>query len=399
MLTLSSNVITIAAEASDARRLFALSTNPALPLPLRRQKAYLMQKGATEIPAGFLHYFAFNQAPANLPDGAPCTILGPEFAYLGEGDVVALSAGRLRSLFRANSRHNSILLTEQCNNYCLMCSQPPKRIDDRWLLAEAMETIRLIPRETESLGITGGEPTLFGERFIDLLRHAKHWLPHTALHVLSNGRRFADASFAEAYAAVEHPDLMVGIPVYSDGPARHDYVVQAKGAFDETIRGILNLKRLGQQVEIRVVVHRQTIERLPQLAEFIARNLLFVDHVALMGLEMTGFTRANLDTLWIDPAAYKDTLSKAVRILSTYGIRTSVYNHPLCVVNRDVEHCYVRSISDWKNEYAPECAGCARMRECGGFFSSGIQHGYSTSIRPFGYEATRSVRLAVSERQ
>jgi His-Xaa-Ser system radical SAM maturase HxsC len=264
-----------------------------------------------------------------------------------------------------------------------MCSQPPKDIDDRWLLYEAMEAIRLIPRETQSLGITGGEPTLFGDGFIDLLKLTKSWLPHTGLHVLSNGRTFADDDFARKYSAVEHHDLMVGIPVYSADPARHDYVVQAKGAYDETIRGILNLKRLQQRVEIRVVIHKQTYAGLPALAEFISRNLLFVDHVALMGLEMTGFTRANLGSLSIDPMEYRDELSRAVKTLTQYGLKTSVYNLPLCLVNRDVEPNYVKSISDWKNEYAPECDGCGRMTECGGLFSSGIQHGYSKSIKPF----------------
>jgi MoaA/NifB/PqqE/SkfB family radical SAM enzyme len=102
--------------------------------------------------------------------------------------------------------------------------------------------------------------------------------------------------------------MMVGIPVYSDDPTLHDYIVQAKGAFDETMLGIINLKRLKQKVEIRVVLHKLSIKRLVELAQFITRNLLFVDHVALMGLEMMGFTRANIDELWIDQSEYKDKL-------------------------------------------------------------------------------------------
>src|SRR3546814_18422461 len=47
------------------------------------------------------------------------------------------------------------------------------------------------------------------------------------------------------------------------------FVVQADGAFDETIRGILNLKKLGQRVEIRMVLHRHTIGRLDRFAEFV----------------------------------------------------------------------------------------------------------------------------------
>ncbi|CAJ95264.1 His-Xaa-Ser system radical SAM maturase HxsC [Cupriavidus necator H16] len=389
MLTLSGRVIRLAEEKAPQpqspapRRQFSLSTNPALPLPLRGARAYLSRSNVPA-PTGFAHYFAFNERPTSLTDDIPCTLLTDEFSYLAEGDVVSLTGdGRIRALFRAESNHNSILLTEQCNNYCLMCSQPPKKVDDRWLLDEAMETVRLIPRNTRSLGITGGEPTLFGDGFIDLLHQIRNWLPRTSLHILSNGRTFAAAAFAEQYAAVQHPDVMIGIPVYSADPARHDYVVQAEGAFDETIRGILNLKRLNQKVEIRVVVHKQTYKGLPALSEFIARNLLFVDHVALMGLEMTGFTRANLDALWIDPADYKTELSTAVGILRSYGLKTSVYNHQLCLVNADVEPAYVKSISDWKNEYAPECEPCARKAECGGFFSSGIRNGYSKSIRPF----------------
>jgi His-Xaa-Ser system radical SAM maturase HxsC len=367
----------------SSRQLLSLSTDKKLPFSLRQKKTYLARDGE-DAPSGFKSYLSFQSQPVKMPAGVSPIVIGDEFNYLDDKDIISLSGeGRIRSLFRANSHHNSILLTEQCNNYCLMCSQPPKDVDDRWLLDEAMETIRLIPRETQSLGITGGEPTLFGDGFIDLIRLTKNWLPNTGLHILSNGRTFLDINFTKDYADVDHPDLMVGIPVYSADPSRHDYVVQAMGAFDETIRGILNLKKHQQKVEIRVVIHKQTHEGLARLAEYIARNLLFVDHVALMGLEMTGFTRANLDSLWIDPIEYRDNLSAAVRVLTSYGIKTSVYNHPLCLVNKDVEHVYVKSISDWKNEYAEECTGCVRMTECGGFFSSGIQHGYSKSIKPF----------------
>jgi len=40
-----------------------------------------------------------------------------------------------------------------------------------------------------------------------------------------------------------------------------------------SIRGIMNLERCKQKVEIRFVIHKQTFEGLPQTARFIARNL------------------------------------------------------------------------------------------------------------------------------
>ncbi|BDB44749.1 MULTISPECIES: hypothetical protein [Mycobacterium] len=51
------------------------------------------------------------------------------FAELGDGDVLSIHppSGRVRVLYRRSSRHNYFLVTERCNNYCLMCSQPPKK--------------------------------------------------------------------------------------------------------------------------------------------------------------------------------------------------------------------------------------------------------------------------------
>jgi len=261
-----------------------------------------------------------------------------------------------------------------------MCSQPPKDIDDSYIFDELDEAIPLIAPATAEIGLTGGEPTLGGERFLGLLHALKHHLPQTSVHVLSNGRRFLDPTFAEAYARIGHADLMVGIPIYADYASLHDYIVQADGAFDETIRGILNLKAHGARVEVRVVLLKQNHQRLSRLAEFLARNLAFVDHVALMALEVTGFARANLDQIWIDPFDYRDELKQAALWLEASGLRVSVYNHQLCTVDRSIWHLARKSISDWKNEYLPECTGCAAQERCGGFFATGRAR-YSTHIR------------------
>jgi len=337
---------------------------------------------------GFAATIIRNQSVNDLDTvglGENIYLVGGDYDYLSDGDVVRLNPNTdyISSLYRRASNHNTILLTERCNNYCLMCSQPPKDVDDNWLIEEAFQLINLLPTTTHSLGFSGGEPTLYGTRFIELMRHAKNYLPTTSLDVLSNGRSFKDEAFAQALGRVEHPDLMIGIPIYSDDPVRHDYVVQAKGAFDETIQGILNLKRFGQKVEIRIVIHKETLPRLVETCEFIVRNLLFVDHVALMGLEITGFTRANLDLLWVDAYEYREVLSEAVSVLVSYGVNASVYNHQLCTINSDVFPIYRKSISDWKNEYIGKCELCRRKTDCGGFFSSAVQYRYSDHITPF----------------
>jgi His-Xaa-Ser system radical SAM maturase HxsC len=262
-----------------------------------------------------------------------------------------------------------------------MCSQPPRDVADGWILEDVMAAIPFIHPDTPEIGFTGGEPTLLGEQLVKLVQRCKSYLPRTSIHVLTNGRAFSKPEYAKAFADLNHFDLMFGIPIYSDLSERHDYVVQADGAFDETIRGILNLKRVRVPVEIRVVVHKQTFDRLSHLARFIARNLTFVDQVVFMGLEMTGFTRANLPDLWIDPVEYQPQLIEAVKLLAANRMKVSVYNHQMCITDKALWPFMKRSISDWKNEYMDECTGCAARNECGGFFSSARLR-YSAHIRP-----------------
>jgi His-Xaa-Ser system radical SAM maturase HxsC len=322
------------------------------------------------LPPGFRGYLLDQQADVDgLTDAY---VLAPAHQYVAHGDVVRIDPAHctLTSIYRRASSFNTLLVKERCDNLCLMCSQPPRDVDDGWLVDVAEQAIALMSTDTAEIGITGGEPALLGERLIDLVRLLRDRLARTAVHVLSNGRRFGDLAFARALADLRHPDLMVAIPLHSDLAEEHDFVVQARGAYNDTVRGILNLKAAGVRVELRLVIHRETYTRMPKFAEFVARNLRFVDHVALMGLEPVGFARANLDALWIDALDYQQELVAAVRTLERAGMATSIYNHQLCVLDESIQHVGRKSISDWKNEYAEACDTCGKREACGGFFSS-----------------------------
>jgi His-Xaa-Ser system radical SAM maturase HxsC len=294
-----------------------------------------------------------------------------ELEHLRTGDIVAMepAIGFVRTLYRPDSDHNVVFATQRCNSNCLMCSQPPRDRDDTdALLQRNLELIQLIESPPARLVITGGEPTLLGERLFTLVTALRDKFPKTYLHMLTNGRIFAWPTYTAGLAAVGHPDFMLGIPLYSDDSTIHDYVVQAQGAFDQTVLGLQQLARYGLRVEIRVVLHALTIPRLAELADYIYRNLTFAEHVALMGLENIGYAPRNMDKLWIDPADYQDQLEQAVEILSTRGIHVSIYNHQLCVLRRSLWKFACKSISDWKNIYLDECGPCEVRGQCGGFF-------------------------------
>lgn len=316
--------------------------------------------------------------------GLPIVHKTREIDHLMDGFVIAIEPGSgfVRTVYRPDSEHNILFATERCNSNCLMCSQPPQDRDDAdALTARNLELIELLDPAPNYLCITGGEPTLLGQRLLLLIAALRDRLPSTAVHMLSNGRMFAWPEFTQAFAEVAHPNFTIGIPLYSDVSGDHDYVVQAKGAFDQTIMGLHQLARWGQRIEIRVVLHALTIRRLPQLAEFIYRNLTFADHIALMGLETIGYTPRNLTQLWIDPKDYQPELCEAVETLRLGGMNVSIYNHQLCVLDCRLWKFAKKSISDWKNIYLNECNGCGVRDQCGGFFQWATKT-HSAHIRP-----------------
>ncbi|KAF2082093.1 His-Xaa-Ser system radical SAM maturase HxsC [Flavobacterium sharifuzzamanii] len=295
--------------------------------------------------------------------------------HLDEGDIVIINTdGIINTIYRKNSDHNFLLFTERCNSNCLMCSQPPKDRDDTdYFFSQYSQAIPLIPKDCPEIGITGGEPTLLGNRFLKLIKQLKEELPETELHCLTNGRSFAWENVAQKVGEIDHKRLMLAVPLYADVYHIHDYIVQAKDAFNQTIQGIYNLAKYGQRIEIRIVLHKQTIPRLAKLAKFIYKNLPFVEHIAFMGLEHEGYTSFNIDKLWIDPVEYQQELTEAVSYLSDFGMNVSIYNAQLCTLPENLWKYSRKSISDWKNIYFDECNKCDLLDQCGGMFASGIK--------------------------
>jgi His-Xaa-Ser system radical SAM maturase HxsC len=308
-----------------------------------------------------------------------------DFDHFRDDDIVVMQpkTGFIRTLYRPDSVHNTLFMTERCNSNCLMCSQPPKDKDDTEQFTEInLELLRLMPPTVTYLGITGGEPTLLRNRLFRILRALREKLPATDVHMLTNGRLFAWPAFTRDFVEANHPRLVLGIPLYSDSSTAHDHIVQAKHAFDQTVMGLHQLARHKVPIEIRVVLHRLTIPRLAHLSEYLYRNFPFVVHIALMGLEPTGYTPRNREKLWIDPVDYQDQLEAAVEILATRGMNVSIYNTQLCLLRPSLWKFARKSISDWKNVYLPECQACNVLEQCGGLFKS-AEKMHSAHIRAF----------------
>jgi len=300
---------------------------------------------------------------------------------LNEGDVVLIKPnGSIRVLYESRASHHALLVTERCNQNCVMCPQPRVLQEDSKTSLN-LRLISLFDRKADDIALTGGEPTLIGDDLFTLIRAVQRHVPMASVTLLTNGVRLADFDYARRLADVRHPNLRIEVPLYADTDTEHNRIVGAE-TFYQTVQGFYNLARCHLRVGVRIVIHRQTYQRLPQLAEFIYRNLPFVCHVMFMHLEPTGFAAQNIATLWVDPYDCNPALQEAVLHLSRRNMNVSIYNAQLCVLP-DVLRPFARqSISEWKNMYLPVCDNCGCRDSCAGFFTSAL-HYHSAYLTPF----------------
>lgn len=299
------------------------------------------------------------------------------------GDVIMPIPGKgaVDVSYRRSDVHHTLFLTNRCNSNCLMCSQPPTKHEDGWLIDEAIDIVRQIEYSPDSIGITGGEPLLTGPRLREVLGEVYLRHPTTRIDLLTNGRLLSNREIATSLLDGLEANVAWLVPLYGHAHMLHDFIVQSPGAFEQTLEGILRLQQHGQPIQVRIVLIEPVLERLGDLCEFIGKNLPFVHEVALMACEPIGFALANKEFCNLDLQDWWPQLTRASRTLHRHGVRHMFMNTPLCAMPRGLWPLAVRSISDWKQVYTAECQGCSAKESCSGLFSSHERGWKPTRIR------------------
>ena len=289
--------------------------------------------------------------------------------------------GHMTDKFKKGSNDNALFVTSLCSNRCIMCCQPPKQNDDsEQLFQKNLSVIASADVDTDYVCITGGEPTLIGDKLFVYMNKIWERMPDADIHILTNGRRFANIEYLTVFIKNVKGNMVLGIPLHSDNPIDHDYIAGAKGSFYETMKGLNNLGLLGFNIELRVILLQQNFQRLPKIAEFISLNLPFVSQVSIMGLEITGYAEKRFQEVWIDPMFCSNELTRAVAYLELSRIKVRLFNIPLCLLSPQLWKYSCRSISNWKQTYLAVCEKCKVKEQCCGMFSTSKR--YSGFIRP-----------------
>ena len=220
------------------------------------------------------------------------------------------------------------------------------------------------------VGISGGEPFLDKKNMLNLLEYLDAANCVTPLHILTNGRVFSDISYCRKFKeSLKGREVLLGIPIYSLVSSVHDELVGSRGAWAETVKGLINLSAFGVPIELRFIPMKANYLELASIVEYSARIFSSVVTISVMNLEPKGWARKNWSEIYLKPSSYMDQLQEAAKISVWHGVDLSLFNYTLCSLHKSLWRFSCKSISDWKNSYLSECDKCDMKSSCCGFFS------------------------------
>lgn len=296
-----------------------------------------------------------------------------------------------------------IAITYQCNNDCTHCYNARPR---NFPQLSKHEWLKIIDRIWD-LGIphvvfTGGEPTLYKD-LPELVHYAESKGIITGIN--TNGRNLANNDYLNELlsAGLDH----IQITLESSDSSIHDEMVNAPGAWAETVAGIRNVLNSNVYMMTNTTMLKTNYKSLPETLDFLAE--LGVPTIGLNALIYsgkgrdvgTGLSETKLEPLleiakektnqnnqkliWYTPTQYC-RFNPITHGLGVKGCSAALYN--MCIEpNGDVLPCqsYYVSLGNilhntwdsiWNHELSiqlrerknlPEkCKNCEFVQECGG---------------------------------
>lgn len=273
-----------------------------------------------------------------------------------------------------------IAFWNKCDNKCVMCTNTPgfARQDpagyglrsqivkmEKYLRGQG----RVYPKNADKadfVSLTGGEPTLHPE-FFKLLAYFRRRLPAVNITLLSNGRRFADKEFTSRFLKLAVPPFSVAVALHASKAPAHDAITGVRGSFARTVEGLENLFALarGQEVEIRLVLHRRNIKELPALLKFLLKKFPDTARYAVTAIhyEIEGMSAANHESLGLKLSDSARVLNGEAELLSGFA-DFRLYHFPLCLVGKALRPLCRITLPEEDRIYTARCRACAARKKC-----------------------------------
>jgi MoaA/NifB/PqqE/SkfB family radical SAM enzyme len=301
----------------------------------------------------------------------------------------------------------------KCNNNCIHCIigyDARKQFKDRTTDEIKKHLEKAKEEEVEQVIFIGGEITI-RQDFFELLEYAKKL--GLKVHVETNGRMFSIDKFAKRTLEIM-PNLDVMMSFHSSIPEIQDKVTQVEGSFEQSVRGIKNLKKYGlKNLAIDCVVTKYNYKNLEENVKFFKK--LGVDELHFTLMRIGGNAQKNLNKVFVSIKEIQPCLFKALKLGEKIGLRVKTYGFPYCKIKGFEKHAFEREFLktfsegktyifdelsgeiNWQKERISikakleKCRDCKYFNVCEGIWKEYLIYNYET-LEPIRGNKIKSLR-------
>ena len=289
-----------------------------------------------------------------------------------------------------------------CNNRCVFCVNADKRDLPERTTRQLLTLIYAARKKgADILEIIGGEATIRPD-FTALVRAAKK-IGIAEVVCATNGRMFSDMTAARNIIKAGIDEIIFSI--HGASAEAHDALTASPGSFDQLMKGISNLKKIGfRRISGNTTVVKENMRGLPDLAGLYVK--LGVKNVEYIFVDPNqGGAKHNFEKLVPKISAAAPYIKKALRIGLAAGLDQWKARYvPLCHFKgyeAQISETNERSTfftehwaPDFKNTDAigsrsvtgrrrtAACKGCARFHACEGIWVEYLRRRGDKELKP-----------------
>jgi len=178
-----------------------------------------------------------------------------------------------------------------CNNNCRFCVQADNKRKGNRSFEEIKKDLIDSKKRCDSVVLTGGETTI-REDFFGIVNLTKQ-LGYKTIQIQTNGRMFSSLDFCKKTIKAGATEFSPALHGYCK--EQHDFLTMAPGSFNQTVKGIKNLKSLGAYVLTNTVIVKPNYRNCPEIAKLLVK--LDVDQFQFAFVHPMGNAWANFDNI------------------------------------------------------------------------------------------------------
>jgi cyclic pyranopterin phosphate synthase len=211
-----------------------------------------------------------------------------------------------------------------CNNNCRFCVQADNKCKGNRSFEEIKRDLEDCKSRCGGVVLTGGEVTIRKD-FFDIVEYAKS-LGYETIQIQTNGRMFASLDFCKK--AIKTGAAEFSPALHGCCAEQHDALTRSPGSFSQTVKGIKNLKSLGQRILTNTVVVKQNYRNLPDIAKLLVN--LDVDQFQFAFVHPMGNALKNFDETVPRISEAAPYIHKGLQIGIDAGKRVMAEAMPYC---------------------------------------------------------------------